>query len=118
MILFNKFRKALLTIALAVFMLIGSAWGVSSSALAASSEIAKMPTMSGNPTNEGIGNMKGNSKEKAAVKAETYDAKTKEALKNSIGNPKYVPGGNDKDREMKDRKSAREMKTEALDAFE
>ena len=61
--------------------------------------------------------MKGSSQEKADIKEEKFDAKTKEALKNSIGNPEYIPGGNDKGREMKDRKSAREMKSQALDAF-
>jgi transcription termination factor Rho len=118
MILFNKFRKAFLTIALATFMLVGSAWEVSSSAWAASSEIAKMPIMSGKSVEGGISNMKGNSKEKAAVKEEKFEVKTKEALKNSIGNPNYVPGGNDKELEMKDRKSARDMKSKALDTFE
>lgn len=115
MLLFNKFRKALLTIALATFMLISSAWGISSSTLAASGEIAEMQIMK--PVEGGVSNMKGSSQEKADIKEEKFDAKTKEALKNSIGNPEYIPGGNDKGREMKDRKSAREMKSQALDAF-
>ncbi|MCY7408274.1 MAG: hypothetical protein LH631_13120 [Alkalinema sp. CAN_BIN05] len=118
MILFNKFRNAVLTIALATFMLIASSWGVSSSTLAASSEIAKMPIMSGNPTEGGVSNMKGNSKQKAAMKEEKFDAKTQESLRNSIENPNYKPGGNDKELEMKDRKSTRDMKSKAQDAFE
>ena len=118
MILFNKFRNALLTIALATVMLIGSAWGVSSSTLAASSEIAKMPTMSGNPTEGGVSNMKGNSKQKADMKEEKFDAKTQEALRNSIENPNYKPGGDNKQIEMKERKSVRGMELKAQDAFE
>jgi len=118
MILFNKFRNAFLTIALATFMLIASAWGVSSSTLAASSEIAKMPTMSGNPTEGGVSNMKGNSKQKADMKEEKFDAKTQEALRNSIENPNYKPGGDNKQIEMKERKSVRGMELKAQDAFE
>ena len=118
MILFNKFRNALLTIALATFMLIGSAWGVSSSTLAASGEIAKMPILSGNPTEGGISNMKGSSKEKAAIKEEKFDAKTQEGLRNSIENPNYKPGGDNKQIEMKERKSVRGMELKAQDAFE
>ncbi|MCX5965892.1 MAG: hypothetical protein NT070_23040 [Cyanobacteria bacterium] len=118
MILFNRFSKAFLTIALATFMLVGSAWGVSSSAWAASSEIAKMPIMSGKSVEGGISNMKGNSKEKAAVKEEKFEVKTQEALRNSIENPNYKPGGDNKQIEMKERKSVRGMKLKAQDAFE
>lgn len=118
MILFNRFRKAFLTIVLATFMLIGSAWGVSSSTWAASGEIAKTPIMPGKSIEGGITNMKGNSKEKAAIKEEKFEAKTQEALRNSIENPNYKPGGNNKQVEMKERKSVRGMELKAQDAFE
>lgn len=116
MILFNRFSKAFLTIALATFMLIGSAWEVSSSTWAASGEIAKMPIMKS--IEEGITNMKGNSKQKAAMKEEKFEAKTQEALRNSIENPNYKPGGDNKQIEMKERKSVRGMELKAQDAFE
>lgn len=118
-VLLKKFCKSLLTIAVAAWLLIGSSgWMPSSTAWAAGSdEIAKLSTMVGKSTEGGITNMTGNSKAKAAVKAEKFEAKTQEALKNSIQNPSYTPGGNDKELEMKDRKSAREMKSEAQSAF-
>ncbi len=114
--LFNKFRNVFFTIALATFMLIGSAWGVSSSTWAAPGEIAKVPAMK--PAEGGISNMKGNSKQKAAIKEEKFEAKTQEALRNSIENPNYKPGGDNKQIEMKERKSVKGMELKAQDAFE
>lgn len=117
MILFHQIRKVFMTIGLAaLFATIitfssapGKGWAIPlftpsiDQPYASVATINQAKAMAKNQiqniegkAQEGVGNMTGDLKTQAAGKAKQLDAKTQEAILESIDNPNYQPGGQNK----------------------
>jgi len=133
MILLRQVRKILLIIGLAVFISTASTFSVASGeswAVTLSSQgINQLPmpiatmnqtkemtkTIEGNVQEE-IGNMTGDLKTQAAGKAKQFEAKTQEAILESIDNPNYKPGG--QNLRNRDREAVKCLEEDVSDCFE
>jgi uncharacterized protein YjbJ (UPF0337 family) len=117
MILFHQIRKVLMTIVLVVFLTTvitfssapAKSWAIPLFTTSIDQPYVSVVTMNQakamvkneaknveGKAQEGIGNMTGDLKTQAAGKAKQFDANTQEAILESIENPNYQPGGQNK----------------------
>jgi uncharacterized protein YjbJ (UPF0337 family) len=133
MILLRQVRKLLLIIGLAVFISTASAfsiasgesWAVTLSSqginqlpmpIATMNQAKEMTKNIGGKVQEEIGNMTGDLKTQAIGKAKQFEAKTQEAILESVDNPNYKPGG--QNLRNRDREAVKCLEDDVSDCFE